>query len=186
MNALAEADVRRIVRDELELAARADAAESLHQNRAFAEHMVESAERAEDEHPATPGSLLDKIQGLRRGAAEYGLAHALITEASSDLVESFPDAVDVGCEVSFVEPVFVFDESSAGDGAATQPSDLVDEVVIHDSSPTGSGQVLDTPDSPKRTVGEPSIVPLPPGSVAPGEAVRDRSAYTTNERSPGF
>ena len=56
----------------------------------------------------------------------------------------------------------------------------------HDSSPTGLGQVLDTPDLPKRTVGELSTVPLPPRSVAPGEAVRDRSAYTTNERSPGL
>ena len=56
----------------------------------------------------------------------------------------------------------------------------------HDSSPTGSGSTASTADAHIDTVGEPSTQPLPPEAVAPGEAVRNRSAYTTNERSPGF
>lgn len=57
----------------------------------------------------------------------------------------------------------------------------------HNSSPSGSGQVLGTPDSPIRTVGDSADRLSPSGGLAePGRGSEDSGSRTTNVRLPGL
>ena len=166
MSAVTESDVRRIVREEI-------LSDRRRNDRDFAEHVLESSRRVDREDPAEPGSLLAEIRGLRRDSAEQGLAAVLLADVSGDDVEGVPELNDlrggsVSAGFSAVDPLAGLGSSSGG-SSAPHGLDGVDKVVAHDSSPSGSGQVLDTPDSPTPTVGEPAggVPPSPGAPSAP-------------------
>lgn len=61
-----------------------------------------------------------------------------------------------------------------------------DRLAVVHASPSGSGQVLVTPVTPTRTVGEQSDTRSPSGGVsAPGGGSEHSGPRTTNERPPG-
>ena len=149
MSAVTESDVRRIVREEIADADRLRQRTLRQASIEQAEYSLSAANRSALDHPASPGSLVDTIQGMRRDAAEQGLADALLADVSSDLLDGVPEVIDlsrgaVAAGFPALEPLTGLDASSAVSSAA-HLLDGVDKVVAHDSSSRVPDQVLDTP-----------------------------------------